>query len=618
MNDNKNEQFEYKAEMKQLLHLIIHSLYTNPEVFLRELVSNASDALNKIRFRRVTDSNIFQPEADLKIKITLDKDNNLFSIEDSGIGMTKEELINNIGTVASSGTLQFLKSLQESKQSLDGNLIGQFGVGFYSVFMVTDKITVETHSANPDAKAYKWESEGENTFTIEEIEKENRGTKIYFQLKDDYKDFLEPNRVKAVLKKYSNFVDFPIFVGEEEVNTVSALWHKKKEDLKEEEVNEFYKFISNDFQNPLCYIHFSIEGNINFKALLFIPASAPMSLFKETYEKSVQLYSNKVFIQDDHKDLIPDYLRFLKGVIDTEDLPLNVSREVTQNSPVVAKIRSVVINKVLSFLEDLATNDQEKYKTFYKNFGSLFKTGLNSDFANKKRILELLRFESSELPKGETTSLFSYVTRMKTDQKEIYYVMGDHRDLIEKNPNLEYFKKKGIEVLFMTDPVDFFTIPYVADFDGKPLKSTDKAEIDFSADKDDTKQLDETQKGSIINTFKDVLKDKVEDVKESKRLVDSPVTLVVGKSGFDPQMEKMMQMIDKTYTNSKKILEINLNHKLIRNIIDLKAKNDSDELVNNLINQLYEGVLLMEGQLKSPADFVKRMTQLMELASVSK
>jgi molecular chaperone HtpG len=613
--DEKNisaQEFEFKAEMKQLLHLIVHSLYTNPEIFIRELVSNSSDALNKLRFIRLTEKDILNPEAELNIKINLDKENNTFSITDTGIGMNREDLIAQLGTVASSGTLNFLKSMKEQNQSLDSNLIGQFGVGFYSVFMVTDEITVETKNALTGSKAYRWVSQGQDTYKIEEIEKEIRGTKISFKLKGEYKEYLEDYKVKSILKKYSNFVDFPVFVNEETVNTVSAIWQKKKDDVSDEELNEFYKFITNDHQESLGQLQISIEGNINFKALLFIPQTAPPALFKDINEKSLQLYSSRVFIQDDCKDLLPDYLKFVRGVVDTEDLPLNVSREVIQNSPITAKIKNVLTSKLLALLEEWSDKDKEKYNKFFTQFGSLFKTGVNSDYSNRDKIIELLRFDSSKAEKSEMTSFYGYVTRMKSDQTEIYYVLGEHRDLIEKNPNLEYFKKNDIEVIYLTDPVDYFTIPYITEFDKKPLKSIDKADI-----KNDTKNEDisEDFKKSVIDRFKAVLADRVEDVKESTRLVDSAVTLVTGNAGLDPQMERMMQMLDKNYTSAKRILEINLNHELIRNIEELNKFEINNKFVEQLINQLFEGALLIDGYLKNPADYVKRMTEIMTNAT---
>ncbi len=611
--ESKNE-FEYKAEMKQLLHLIVHSLYTHPEVFLRELISNSSDALNKIRFRRLTDSNILDPDAELKINIDVDEKENTFSITDTGIGMTKDDLLSRIGTIASSGTLEFLKQMKENNKSIDANLIGQFGVGFYSVFMVTDEIIIETANAEPDSKSFLWKSIGENKFTIEEIDKKPRGTKISFKLKDEYKEFAQPWKVKSILKKYSNFVDFPVYVNGEKVNIVSALWHRKKEDIKDEELNDFYTFISNDSTPPMAHILLNIEGILNFKSLIFIPETAQPTLFQDALDKSLQLYSNRIFIQDNCKELLPDYLKFVKGVVDTEELPLNVSREVTQSSPVIAKIKNVLVSKILGLLEDWAENDKPKYEKFYNNFGSLLKTGINSDFTNKDRLIELLRFETSLKPKSEKVSLKDYVNRMADDQKEIYYIMGDHRDLIEMNPNLEYFRKNELEVLYLTDPVDVFTIPYIFEYNKKQLKSIEKADIDIKKENKTETSADESNKG-LLNKFKEVLGDKVEDVIESNRLVDSAVTLVVGKQGFDPQVEKMMQYIDKNFTHSKRILEVNTTHNIIRNINSLFISNSNPELVSNTILQLYDGALLLEGKLASPNEFLKRMNEFIELST---
>ncbi len=612
------QEFEYKAEMKQLLSLIIHSLYTHHEIFLRELVSNASDALNKIRFRRLTDSNILSPDSELNIKINFNKDEQYFSVEDSGIGMTMDDLVNRLGTIASSGTFEFLSQLKADGKPFDANMIGKFGVGFYSVFMVADEIIVETRHADPGSKGYRWKSLGQDKFTVEEIDRAERGTKVYFKLKDDYKDFYEAYKVKNVLKKYSNFVDFPIYLNDEKVNTVTALWHKKKDDIGEEELKDFYKFISNDYQDPMGHIHFSIEGNVNFKALLFIPQTAPQFLFRDTLDKNLQLYSSRIFIQDDCKELLPDYLAFVKGVVDTEDLPLNVSREVTQNSPLMAKMKSIIVGRILGQLEDWAENDKEKYQKFYTTFGTLFKTGYNSDYANKDKILNLLRFESSKTGKGQFTSFKEYVTRMKDNQEEIYFISGDHRNTIEKSPNLEYFRKNDIEVIFLTDPADIFIFPYISEYEKKQLKSIDKDDISLSATEDKTEEsLDESAAQKLILTIKDELGDKVEDVVISKRLVESPATLVVGKAGMDPHMEKIMSMMDKNYSFSKKILEINTSHPLIVNLSRLNGGDSFNPILRKAISQIYEGALLQEGQLHSPVDFVKRMNELLVKATES-
>ncbi len=606
------EQFEYQAELKQLLNLIVHSLYTHREIFLRELISNASDALNKIRFRMLTDKEVLDPEANLEIRINMDSKKQTFSIEDTGIGMSHDDLIKQIGTIASSGTVEFLQQMREQKDKLDANLIGKFGVGFYSVFMVADEVTIETRHADKDSKGYRWKSTGEGTYTIEEIDKPTRGTKISFKLKDDAKEFSEEPRVKQVIQQYSNFVDFPIFVNKEKVNTVQALWHRQKSEIKEDELNEFYKFISNDYQNPLGHLHLSIEGAVNFKALVFIPETPPPPFFRPEDEKGLQLYSSKVFIQDDCKELLPDYLRFVKGVVDTEDLPLNVSREVTQSSPVMAKIRNTLVSKILGFLEDWTKNDPRKYEKFYQNFNHIFKLGLNSDFNNRDRIIDLLRFESTVTEKGNFTSLKDYVSRMNSDQKEIYYISGEDRESLERNPNLEYFKKRDIEVLLLHEPVDVFIVPSIGEYDKKPIKSIEKADIDFEEEKETGEErLSENLSKSLIETFKETLGDKVEDVIESKRLVDSPVTLVVGKEGMDPQMEKMMKMMQKDYTGSKKILEINTSHPLIKNLSRLNMGSSTDPRLRKCILQLYDSALLIDGNLNSPSEFVKRMNELL-------
>ncbi len=615
----KTNEFEYKAEMKRLLDIIINSLYTNPEIFLRELVSNSADALNKIRFRKLTDEDIIDPDLELSIKIEVDEEKKTFSIEDTGIGMTKKDLINRIGTIASSGTLEFLNEAQKQSKKVDPELIGRFGVGFYSAFIVTDEITIETLYADKGSTGYRWKSKGEEKFEIEEISRKKRGTKIYFTFKDEHKEFANVEIIKGILKKYSNFVNFPIYVNGEEVNRVTALWHRKKEDIKEDELKEFYKFISNDFQEPLGHLHFSIEGNVNFKALLFIPKSAPQTPFADFMEKTVNLYSHRVFIQDDCKEILPDYLKFVKGVVDTEDLPLNISRETTQSSPLIAKIRHVLTKKILSLLEDWTKKDKEKYEKFHSEFGQMFKTGVNSDFANKDRIVELLRYETSELPRGKFKSLKEYVSSMQSDQNEIYYIMGDSRELIEKNPNLEYFKKKGLEVIYLTDPVDVFTFPYIQEYDGKKFVSIEKADIDISDDEEIKKEsLDKEKSSSLLEFFKKKLGDKVEGVIESKRLVDSPASLVVGKKGMDPQMERMMQYMDKNYQSSKKVLEVNTAHPLIKNLAKLYEQDKNSEVLENSIIQLFEGAVLLEGKLDSPADYVKRMTDFMTTAIENK
>lgn len=612
------EKFEFKAEMKQLLDIIIHSLYTNSDIFVRELVSNSSDALNKVRFIKLTNQDILDFEKELEIKIELDKENKTFSISDNGIGMNKEDLINKLGTIASSGTKEFIGKLKENNGKIDGKMIGQFGVGFYSLFMVTEQVTVETRNYEKDSIGYRWISTGENDFTIEEIDLENRGTKISFKLKDEYSEFSEDWKIKSVINKYSNFIDFPIYVNEEKIEKTEAIWYKKKEEIKDEEYKDFYKFITHDYNEPLNWLHLNIEGNINFNSILYLPKSAPNNLFSEDYKKTIHIYTNRVFIQDNAEHLLPDYLKFVKGVLDTEDLPLNVSRELTQNTPLISKISKVLTKRILNWLEDLAENNKEDYATFFKNFGPMFKLGVSSDFENKDKILGLLRFESTNTKEGEYTSLSEYISRMKEGQNDILYITGESRTSLEKNPNLEYFKNNNIEVLLLTDPSDIFTVPYYGQFNEKDIKSIDKYEINEDSTKngnDNDEKIDDNLSNSLLNAIKSVLENEVEDVVESKRLVNSPVTLVSGKNGMDQEMERMMKMMDKNFTSAKKILEINTKHSLIKNISKHYLEQGDNSEFKEIVNQLYDSALLINGELKTPTDFVQRMYQFMEKAT---
>ncbi|MBN1278825.1 MAG: molecular chaperone HtpG [Chlorobiaceae bacterium] len=616
------QEFEYKAEMKQLLDLIVHSLYTHPEIFLRELISNASDALAKVRFGALTDQTLTEGDSDLGIRITIDPEELTFVIEDNGIGMMEEELITNLGTVAKSGTLGFMQALKEQQKELDGNLIGQFGVGFYSVFMVTDEVTVETRSAKTDSEGYRWKSAGQGTYTIEKIDKPGRGTKIFFKLKEESKEFAEEYRVEHIIKKYSNFVDFPIRLGDKQVNSMTALWQRSKSELKDEEVNEFYKFIANDFQDPLDYLHVSVEGMVSFKALLFLPKEAPMDLLyrqSELENRGPQLYVKKVMIQHECRDLLPEYLRFIGGVVDTEDLSLNVSREIVQSSPVMSKIRQILTGKILGWFETLAKEQPEKFRTFYKAFGPIVKIGLNTDFTNRDKLIELLRFESTKTAEEEYVTLKEYIGRMQEDQKEIYYHSGSNRSQLLAHPNLEYFQDKGIEVLLLSDPVDVFVIPSISEYEKKPLKSIEKADIDFSAEKKaGSESLPENLLQPVLGLFREKLGDRIEDVVESHRLVTSPVTLVSGKDALDSQMERMMKMMQTEMPAGKKILEVNTAHPIIRNLSGMYMANAANPLISIVIEQLYDGALLHEGGLDSTTAFLSRMNDLIEAATLQR
>ena len=657
--------------MKQLLHLIVNSLYTNPEVFLRELVSNASDALNKLRFKQVTGEKVQSPKLPLRIKIEVDEKEQTFSIEDTGIGMTFEDLTGRLGTVASSGTMEFLQQLKDQKSRLDGNMIGQFGVGFYSAFMVAEQITVETRHADPDEKGWIWVSDGKGTYEIDESDRTERGTRISFRIKDEHKEFASPERIRQLIRKYSNFVDYTIEVNGEEVNSRGAVWYKNKNEVTDEERNEFYKFISNDFEEPLDHLHLSMEGRINFKALVFVPRKAKPDFFRTENLKSLQLYSNRVFVRENCEELLPEYLRFVEGVVDSEDLPLNVSREVTQYSPVMTRIREVLVNKIFGMIEYWAENEPEKFRTFYEEFGPLFKSGMNSDFANRDRITELLRFHSTRTldpaqaesgekqnrngagdtagkgedtagkgedtagkgdetaGKGEETdakamddmvSLKSYVERMPDSQKEIYYLSGDSLDELKRDPKLEYFRKKDIEVLLLADPVDAFVVPGIGSYQEKPLKSIEKADLDLDDDPGDEEKSEQVSGDALdqlLAVFREEAGERVENVVASRRLVDSAVTLTIGKEGLDSHLERMMKMMDQETGPSRRVLEINPSHPVIRNMSHMQAGGNEDT-VRLMARQLYDGARLLQGELESPGEFVSRMTRVMELATKRK
>ncbi len=612
--ESNKETFEYKAEMKQLLHLIIHSLYTHPEIFLRELISNASDASNKVRYLQMSDDTILDRNKELSIKIEADDKAQTFSIEDSGIGMSRDDLIKNIGMIASSGTLAFLKQVKEEKKDA-GDLIGQFGVGFYSAFMVTDEITIETRHADKDSVGLRWTSSGDGSYSIEEIDKSERGTKISFKLKDDFKEFSQEYKIKETIKKYSNFADFSIFIGKEKVNTVEALWIKNKKDIKEEDLNAFYKFVSNDWEDPLAHLHLSLEGvGSTFKALLFIPQKDSFDLMRTQDHKTLQLYSNKVMIMEDCKDLLPEYLHFLRGVVDTADLSLNVSREMVQSSPVMQKLKTTLTSKVLQWLEKMASKETEKYNDFYKVFGRLFKYGVNNDFVNKDKVIDLVRFETSLQKEGELSSFKEYVSRMKEDQQEIYYLTGENRAQVENNPNMEYFKKHETEVLFLIDPSDAFIIPSIQEYDGKKVKAIDKGDIDLK-DPEKEEEKDNKLSEALIDLFKETLKDRTEDVKVSKRLVDSAVTLVAKADGADKHTEHLMKMMGQEMPSSKRILEVNTDHAVIRNLSKRYIANDKDPMLTKCIVQLFESAQLIDDELSSKNDYVKRMMEIMEEAT---
>lgn len=627
MSDAKThtEQHEFKAEVKQLLNILVHSLYTHKEIFLRELISNASDALDKLRFESNRGTKIVDNELPLEIVISLDNKKNTITIEDTGIGLTRDELIANIGTIAKSGSADFIKQLAESKQSAD-NIIGKFGVGFYSVFMVASEVEIISKSYKEDAPAVHWKSDGLGSYQIEELEEtKKRGTKIIIHLKEEEKEFSEKYRIESTIKKHSNFINFPIKVDNEQINKVSAIWREPKTSVTKEQYNEFYKFLTYDNEEPLDIIHRSVDAPIQFNTLLFIP-SRNMDMFgfnREDY--GLDLYVRRVLIQHQNKELLPEYLSFIKGVVDSEDLPLNISRETLQENIIFTKISQSVTAQVLSHLEKISKDDKEKFSKFWKEHNRIFKLGY-SDYANREKYAELLRFNSSECKEAtDFTSLAEYAERMKKDQKEIYYISGTNRASVEVNPHLEIFKNKGIEVLYLFDPLDEFALNSLMKYKEFEMKSVDQADLSNldkfeniekkeekaeELSKDDSLHFD-----SLMSKIKEILGDRVKEVRVSKRLQDSPACLVNPDGSMSATMQKIMQTMSKDSSIPQKILEVNRDHNLMRNLLKVYKSNPADEYITNVAEQLYESSLLMEGYLTDPHKLVNRINDLLNKSS---
>lgn len=620
-----SEKFQFKAEVKQLLDILVHSLYTSREIFLRELVSNASDALDKLRFESNRGTEIADKDLPLEIRIDFDEKEKTITVKDTGIGMTKDELINNIGTIAKSGSAEFLKTLQESKNDAN-NIIGKFGVGFYSVFMVAKEVVIKSKSFKSDAPAIEWKSDGLGDFEIKEIdEKLGRGTTIVIYLKDDATEYASDWKLKNIINKHSNFINFPIFVKEEKVNTVNAIWREPKSSVTQEQYEEFYKFLTYDTESPLEVIHKSVDAPIQFNSLLFIPKKSDEYFWMNKDNYGLDLYVRRVLIQHKNKDLLPEYLSFVKGIVDSEDLPLNISRETLQENAVFSKISQSVTNQVLSQLADIAKNDTAKYNEFWKEHGRVFKLSY-MDFMNQEKIVELLRFNSSFNEKKEDlSSIAEYAARMKDEQKEIYYAFGTSREGLALDPHLEIFRDKGIEVLYLFDPIDEFVINAFRkykDFEFKSVENTDAKKLEkFSNLKEKEKKFeklakdDKKQFSSLLSKMKSILGNKVEDIKETERLSGSPACLSSKDEGLTSSMKKILKMQNQDTGVEKRILEINPDHTLIRNMISVFKKNPDDDFIVNVTNQLYESALLLEGNLEDPHALVYRLNKMLEQSS---
>lgn len=626
------ETMGFQAEVKQLLNLVINSLYSNKEIFLRELVSNGADACDKLRFEGLSDDALFEDDPDLKVEITADKEGKTLVVEDNGIGMNRQEVMENIGTIARSGTKSFFEKLTGDQQQ-DSHLIGQFGVGFYSSFIIADKVTVETRRAGLTAEhGVRWESGGEGDYTLETIDKVRRGTRITMHLRDGEDEFLDNWKLKSLVHKYSEHITLPIMMepdapppaeeGEEpkemepweQVNKATALWSMNRNEISEEEYKEFYKSVGHDWQDPMEWVHARVEGNLEYTQLLYLPSKAPFDLNDRERAHGIKLYVRRVFIMEDTEKLMPTYLRFVRGVIDSNDLPLNVSREILQSSKVVDQIKKGSTKKVLGMLEGVARQGEEEYAKFWTEFGAVFKEGLIEDTSNQERIAKLCRFATSESEGADqSVSLETYVERMKDGQEKIYFITGESYNAARNSPHLEVFKKKGIEVILLTDPVDEWVVNHLREFDGKSLVSVTQGDLDLGdledkEEKEELKKEEESFKG-LVEQMKGVLGEEVEDIRVTNRLTDSPACLVAGAGGMDANMERIMKSMGQEVPSTKRIMEINVEHPLVE-----RLQNEQDEeRFADWSRILFDQSLLAEGsQLDDPASFTRRLNGLLQ------
>ena len=637
MSEQNAHKHSFQAEVAQLLHLVTHSLYSNPDIFLRELISNASDACDKLRFEGINHPEYYENDPDLHVRVSFDEANQTLTISDNGIGLTEQEAIDHLGTIAKSGTKDFMSKLTGDQKS-DAQLIGQFGVGFYSGFIVADKITVESRRAGVGAdQAVRWVSAGTGEFEVEQIYKDSRGTDIILHLREDALDYLQSHKVKQIINKYSDHISLPIEMqkevwqqeeaveGEEPklgqyvktgeweaINSSSALWTRNKNEVTEEQYIDFYKNLSHDFEAPLAWAHNRVEGSTEYTQLLYVPSKAAANIFTREAKAGIKLYVKRVFIMDDADNLIPNYLRFVQGVVDSADLPLNVSRELLQESRDVKTIREGNARRVLTMLDALAKSedekDQEKFKTFYREFGSVLKEGLGEDFGNRERILKLLRFSTSNNDEV-STSLQDYKARMPEGQKAIYYVTADSLNAAKNSPQLELFKKKGIEVLLMADRVDEWAMEFVHEFDGTPMQNVAKGAVDLGdlQDAEEKKALEAAaeQFKPVVEKLSDSLKAKTKEVRVTTRLVDSPACLVTGEGELSPQLIRMLQQAGQAVPESKPILEINPEHPLVK-----KLENSAQ--FDDLANVIFDQAVIAEGGLPDdPAEYIKRINSLL-------
>ena len=611
---SQTEKHEFKAEIQQLLDIVINSLYTDKEIFVRELVSNASDALEKLRFRKASGESAVQPDLELKVSVEADKDKKSITFTDTGIGMSRDEAITNLGTIAHSGSKNFLSQLAQG-QKPDATLIGQFGVGFYSAFMVAQKVEVFTRSYRDGEKGVKWSSDGSGAYEVEDCDDLDRGTRIVVYLKDDQEEFAEEYRLESILKKHSSFVPFPVMFGEKKINEVQALWTRPKNEISDEEYEKFFQHL-HGFGKPQYRLHFSADAPLMINAVLFAPENNMEKMGMNRLESQVNLYCKRVLIEPNSKKLLPEYLRFLNGVVDSEDLPLNISRESMQDSALLAKINKVVTSRFLKYLNDEATKEPEKYDKFFDEFGRFIREGIVQDFTHRESLAKLLRYQSSALEDGKTTSLEDYITRMKSDQNEIYYLHGPDRQTIERSPYFEAFGKQGLEVLFFTDPADEFVMDHLTEFKEKKLVSAERADIKL--DDEDTQGLSQDQAKGLAEWMKEKLGDQVGEVRSSNRLVGSPV-LLASKDGVTSGMRQFMKAMKSAMPEGMggaSDLEINPSHPIIVNLEALRGADDT--LASTVAEQLLENAKAAAGLIEDPRTMVERLNNLVSIVLESK
>ncbi|PKN16586.1 MAG: molecular chaperone HtpG [Deltaproteobacteria bacterium HGW-Deltaproteobacteria-23] len=633
---------KFQTEVQQLLDLVIHSLYSNKDIFLRELVSNSSDAIDKIRYEAHSNEALLEGNSDWKIKIVPDKTAGTLTIIDNGIGMGIAEVEENIGTIARSGTKAFMEALKEAQSANNPELIGQFGVGFYSSFMIADRVTLTTRKAGSPSSACCWESTGDGSYTIEECEKATRGTEIVLHLKEEMKEYLDEWKIRSIIKKYSDYVQYPITMDitrtepakgldgkviegggtienttEETLNSMKAIWTRPKSEISDEEYEEFYKHISHDFDKPFRQIHYAAEGTSEFRALLYLPSHKPFDLFAHDRKKGVHLYVKRVFITDNCEALLPDYLRFVKGVVDSSDLPLNVSREILQEDVQIKRIQKNLVAKTLSTLAEIKEKEADEYLRFWGEFGAVLKEGLHFDYANKEKLQELVLFESSTTEAGKPTSLKEYVARMPEGQKEIYFITGTSRDMVANSPHLEAFRSKGYEVLYLTDPVDEWVVQALTEYDGKRLKAVDRGDVELDSEderkaKEEKKKETQEQYKGVLELIQEKLAEEVKEVRLSSRLTESACCLVADEYGMNANMERIMKAMNQDVPKSKRILELNPNHPIMQTLGKMYDSDKADPKLADYCELLLDQALLTEGStIKDPLKFTKLISELM-------